>query len=58
MDYSVVDELARKNPNFAQFLKTVTDFDFANANRFLDEFDKILASDKINNFLEQIKDGE
>lgn len=51
MDYSVVDELATKNPNFAQFLKTVTDFDLSNPNRFLNEFDKILSNDKLVDYL-------
>ncbi|WP_245953290.1 hypothetical protein [Moraxella caviae] len=48
MDYSVVDELANKNPNFAQFLKTITDFDVDNPNRFKGEFDKILSADELN----------
>lgn len=58
MDYSVVDELATKNPNFAQFLKTVTDFDLSNPNRFLNEFDKILSDDKLVDYLNsQLKLG-
>ena len=42
MDYSVVDELANKNANFSQFLKTITDFDVNHPHRFDGEFDKIL----------------
>lgn len=42
MDYSVVDELANKNVNFSQFLKTITDFDINHPHRFDGEFDKIL----------------
>lgn len=42
MDYSVVDELANKNVNFSQFLKTITDFDSNHPHRFDGEFDKIL----------------
>ena len=48
LDYSVVDELADKNPNFKDFLKTVADFDLANTKRFLGEFDKILSDDELN----------
>ena len=51
MDYSVIDELANKNPNFAQFLKTITDFDVDNPNRFKSEFDKILSDDEFNQYL-------
>ena len=42
MDYSVVDELANKNVNFSQFLKTITDFDINHPHRFDGKFDKIL----------------
>lgn len=42
MDYSVVDELANKNANFSQFLKTIIDFDVNHPHRFKGEFDKIL----------------
>lgn len=51
MDYSVVDELASKSPNFAQFLKTITDFDVHNPNRFSSEFDKILINSELHNHL-------
>lgn len=51
MDYSVVDELANKNPNFTQFLKTITDFDLDNPNRFSSEFDKILTNTELNHHL-------
>lgn len=54
MDYSVIDELARKSPNFAQFLKTVTDFDLSNSNRFLNEFDKILSHGELASTLQQV----
>ncbi|MDO4895260.1 hypothetical protein [Moraxella sp.] len=47
LDYSVVYELADKNPNFREFLKTVSDFDLANSKRFLNEFDKILSDDEL-----------
>lgn len=42
MDYSVVDELANKNDNFSQFLKTIIDFDVNHPHRYGSEFDKIL----------------
>ena len=42
MDYSVVDELANKNDNFSQFLKTIIDFDVNHPHRYDSEFDKIL----------------
>ncbi|MFC0819680.1 hypothetical protein [Moraxella marmotae] len=51
LDYSVLDELANKNPNFAQFLKTITDFDVDNPNRFKGEFDKILSVDELHHHL-------
>lgn len=53
MDYSVIDELARKSPNFAQFLKTVTDFDLSNTSRFINEFDKVLSDDDLQSHLEE-----
>lgn len=51
MDYSVVYELADKNPNFAQFLKTVTDFEPQYPNRFKNEFDKIMSLEELNQHL-------
>ena len=52
MDYSVVYELADKNPNFAQFLKTVTDFEPQYPARFSSEFDEILTVDKLQKYLD------
>lgn len=51
MDYSVVYELADKNRQFAQFLKTVTDFEPQFPERFKSEFDKILADDELKQHL-------
>ena len=51
MDYSVVYELADKNPNFRDFLKTVTDFEPQNPTRFANEFDKILSADELKQHL-------
>lgn len=51
MDYSVVYELADKNPNFAQFLKTVADFEPQYPERFKSEFDKVLSDDELANHL-------
>lgn len=48
MDYSVVNELASKNEDFKDFLKTVTDFDPKSKERFLSEFDPILTAEKLN----------
>lgn len=53
MDYSVVYELANKNPNFRQFLKTVTDFEPQYPDRFKDEFDKVLSVGELNRYLQQ-----
>lgn len=53
MDYSVVHELANKNPNFAQFLKTVTDFEPQNPSRFTAEFDKILSENELQDYLQK-----
>lgn len=55
MDYSVIDELANKNENFAKFLKTVTDFDISNIERYLSEFDEILSDDKLNDYLQELQ---
>ena len=55
MDYSVIDELARKNKNFTKFLKTVTDFDIQNTSRYLNEFDKILSDDELNDYLQELQ---
>lgn len=55
MDYSVIDELARKNENFAKFLKTVMDFDTSNTSRYLNEFDKILSDDELNDYLQELQ---
>lgn len=49
MDYSVVNELANKNANFSQFLKTIIDFDVNPPHRFKGEFDKILNLHEPNN---------
>lgn len=51
MDYSVVYELADKNPNFRDFLKTVTDFEPQNPTRFANEFDEILSADELKQHL-------
>lgn len=51
MDYSVVYELADKNPNFRDFLKTVTDFEPQNPARFANEFDEILSADELKQHL-------
>lgn len=51
MDYSVVYELADKNPNFRDFLKTVTDFEPQNPTRFANEFDKILLANELKQHL-------
>lgn len=55
MDYSVIDELVNKNENFAKFLKTVTDFDISNIERYLSEFDEILSDDKLNDYLQELQ---
>lgn len=55
MDYSVIDELARKNKNFAKFLKTVTDFDILNSSRYVNEFDVILSDDALNDYLQELQ---
>lgn len=52
MDYAVIDDLANKNPKFAQFLKTVSDFDSTNESRFLGEFDTVLSSDELGDYLQ------
>lgn len=51
MDYAVIDELAVKNSHFAQFLKTVTDFEPDNPQRFEREFDHILSDEALSDYL-------
>lgn len=51
LDYSVISELADKNPNFAQFLKTVTDFEPQYPNRFKSEFDKVFSNEELEQYL-------
>lgn len=46
LDFSVVDELAEKNPNFNTFLKTVSEYDPKNAGRYQNEFDKVFSSEE------------
>ncbi|UNU73555.1 hypothetical protein LU293_01180 [Moraxella nasovis] len=54
MDYSVISELANKSPNFAGFLKTMTDFDVNNPNRYKDEFDEILTDGQLAQCLSKL----
>lgn len=41
MDYSVMDELAYKNSGFAQFLRTIAEYDHQNHDRYVKEFDPV-----------------
>lgn len=58
MDYSVIDTLARKNKNFSKFLKTVTEFDILNPNRYLGEFDNILSDDELSDYLQTLQPNQ
>lgn len=52
LDFAVVDELARKNPqHFGQFLQTISEYDPKNASRYQNEFDKVLSKEELDDYL-------
>ncbi|MSN95773.1 HrgA protein [Campylobacter sp. FMV-PI01] len=51
LDLNLMDELASKNKNFKDFMKTICDFDIKNSNRFEKEFDKILDDIAMEKFI-------
>lgn len=51
LDFSAIDELGRKSRDFANFIKTATEFDYKNERRFLSEFDEILDDDTFESYL-------
>ena len=60
-DYSVMHELAIKNPDFAHFLKTIAEYDHQNRHRFWAEFDKVKNDAEMTAYLAEkgiISDGK
>ncbi|MDA3055586.1 MULTISPECIES: HrgA protein [unclassified Campylobacter] len=55
LDYTVINELANKNPNFKKFLETIHDYDPKNGARFKNEFDKILKDEELENYKKEKK---
>lgn len=48
LDFSLIDELSQKNKNF---IKTVNEYDIKNEIRYKGEFDKILNSEEIKQYM-------
>lgn len=53
IDYTTVYELAEKNKSFDGFLKTITEYDPGNKNRFIEEFDKIMSDGDIDEYVKK-----
>ncbi len=51
LDFNIVNELCKKNPNFQQFLRTIKDYDSNNKRRFDDEFDRIMSDDEMRKYI-------
>ena len=50
LDYTVMNELSAKNPNFKDFLKTIHDFDPKQEHRYKGEFDKVLNEEEMESY--------
>lgn len=55
LDFNIINELCKKNPNFKEFLKTIKDYDSKNKKRFNDEFDRVLTDDEMQKYLKDKK---
>lgn len=51
LDYSVMNELSIKNPDFKKFLESVEEFNIEKEYRSKSEFDEVLDNDKLDNYL-------
>ncbi|MDL0105644.1 HTH domain-containing protein [Campylobacter vicugnae] len=51
LDYSVMNELSMKNPDFKKFLESVEEFNIEKEYRSKSEFDEVLDNDKVDNYL-------
>ncbi|WP_253908163.1 hypothetical protein [Campylobacter sp. RM16188] len=51
LDFNIINELCNKNPNFKDFLQTINDFDVTKADRFNNEFDKVLDQKELEKYL-------
>lgn len=51
LDFSLIDELSQKNKNFQNFIKTVNEYEIKNEIRYKGEFDKILNSEEIKQYM-------
>jgi len=55
LDLMAMNDLAQKNPDFSKFLKTVSEFDLKNKNRFEKEFDPVLSEEECAKLLDKIQ---
>ena len=55
LDYTVMNELSAKNPDFQKFLKTIHDFDPKQEHRYKGEFDKVLNEEEMENYKKEKK---
>ena len=55
LDYTVMNELSDKNPNFKDFLKTIHDFDPKQEHRYKGEFDKVFNEEEMENYKKEKK---
>ncbi|AII15512.1 putative restriction endonuclease-replacing protein HrgA [Campylobacter iguaniorum] len=55
LDYSVMNELSSKNPDFKKFLESVEEFNIEKEYRSIIEFDKVLDNEKLENYLKEKK---
>ena len=55
LDYTVMNELSDKNPDFKDFLKTIHDFDPKQEQRYKSEFDKVLDEEEMENYKKEKK---
>lgn len=51
LDYSVMNELSMKNPDFKKFLESIEEFNIEKEYRSKSEFDEVLDNDKLDNYL-------
>ncbi len=55
LDYSVMNELSIKNPDFKKFLESIEEFNIEKDYRSKSEFDEVLDNDKLESYLKDKK---
>ena len=55
LDFNIINELCKKNPNFQEFLKTIKDYDSKNKRRFDGEFDRVLSDLEMQKYMKDKK---